>query len=262
AISENARSQYDRVEKLYKTKSISKKSYDQVLAGMKSAAAAELANLAQYEAALQGLKTAKNQLSDTELKAPFDGYINAKYFDIGAVVAPGTPIISMSSNENSKIKINVSEKDLIKIKGIVKSEFLLNNNKYPLKIDTIAKVKGFGKISYPVVFKFNKNIDKDILIDSEGMVQLTFKNPKKNSILIPSLALFEKEGSIMVWAYKEGHIKKKEVSNIIPYDNGMVIVNGINEGEKIVTKGVNNLNDNQKVKLLKEFSETNTGKVL
>lgn len=262
AIAENASSQYKRVDKLYKVKSISKKSYDQVLAEMKSSAAAELASLAQYEASMEGLKAVNNQLSDTELKAPFDGYINAKYFDVGSVVAPGTPVISMSSDKDSKIKINVAEKDLKKIKEVVRSEFLLNNNKYLLEIDTIARVKGFGKISYPVVFKFNKNIDKNILIDSEGIVQLTFKNTKKDSILIPSSALFEKKGTVMVWVYKEGTIKTKIVSNIISYDDGMVIVNGIDPGEKIVTKGVNSLSNNQRVKLLKEFSDTNTGKVL
>lgn len=262
AIAENASSQYERVEKLYKEKSISKKSYDQVLAGMKSSAAAELASLAQYEASLEGLKLAKNKLEDTDLKAPFDGYVNAKYFDVGSVVAPGTPIISMSSDKDSKIRINVAEKDLKKIKNIVRSEFLLNDNKYILDIDTIAKVKGFGKVSYPIVFKFEKSIDKDILIDSEGTVQLTFVNPRKNSILIPSSALFEKKGIIKVWIYKDGTIKTKDVSNVIPYDDGMVIVTGINADEKIVTKGVNSLSDNQKVKLLKEFSDTNTGKVL
>lgn len=262
AIAENASSQYERVEKLYKAKSISKKSYDQVLAGMKSSAASELASLAQYEASLEGLKTAKNRLADTELKAPFDGYINAKYFDVGSVVAPGTPIVSISSDKDSKIKINVAEKDLIKIKEIVRSEFLLKNNKYLLEIDTIAKVKGFGKISYPVVFKFDKNIDKDILIDSEGVVQLTFKNSKKDSILIPSSSLFKRKGAIMIWIYKDGNIETREVSNVIPYDNGMVIVSGIDEGEKIVTKGVNSLSENQKVKLLKEFSDTNNGKIL
>ena len=42
----------------------------------------------------------------------------------------------------------------------------------------------------------------------------------------------------------------------------MVIVTGIKAGEKIVTKGVHELTEGQKVNLLEPFSETNVGDML
>lgn len=262
AIAENTNSQYKRIEKLYKEKSISKKSYDQALGTMKSSASTELAELAQYEVALQELRNAKNQLVDTELKANFDGYINSKYFDVGAVVAPGIPVVSMSSNKNSKVRINVSENDLKKLSLLSEAKFIHNNTEYNLKLNTASKVKGIGKIAYPITFDFSKKIDENIFVDSEGIVQLIFENPKKNTVLIPSKALFGENKKIMVWIYKDNHVTKKVVSNILPYDNGTVIVSGILENERVVTKGVNELFENQEVKLLKGFSETNNGGIL
>lgn len=49
---------------------------------------------------------------------------------------------------------------------------------------------------------------------------------------------------------------------ISPYDRGKVVVDGVEIGEKIVTRGVHELSEGQKVNELQEFTETNVGNVL
>lgn len=260
AVAENAKKQFQRIEKLYKEKAIPKKTYDEVLANKESAAAGELAKFALYQEALQGLENCKNQLEDTDLKAPYDGYINKKFSDAGTVVAPGYPVVSISSIGKTKITIGVSEKDLANLYIGLKAEFLYKNNIYPIEISEIGRVKGTGNLSYPVTFKFLD--ENNIPIDSEGIVKLKFKNNLENGVLISAESIFERNGVPKVWIYENESVSEKNINLIKPYSEGKVLVTGLKNNQKIVSKGVHELSNGQKVKVLESFSTTNIGEVL
>lgn len=263
AVSQNARKQFARVETLYKQKAIPKKTYDEALAGTQATAAAELASLAQYQAAVQGMKNCENQLNDTILKAPYEGYISRKYFDTGAVVDAGLPVVSISSVGNNKVKISVSEEDLSKMKDISQASLLYRGKEYKLTLSDAGQTKGLIKLAYPVVFEFADKTDtENIVTDSEGTVKISFKNDKEKGIIIPIEAVFEKNGAIKVWVYKDNQVSGKDIEIIKPYSEGMILVAGIEEGQKIVTKGVHELIEGQKVNLLEPFSKTNIGDML
>lgn len=260
AISQNAKKQFQRVEKLYREKAIPKKTYDEALAGKESAVAGELAKFALYEEALQGLENCKNQLEDTNLKAPYDGYIHKKFSDAGTVVGAGYPVVSISSIGDNKITIGVSEKDLSKISIGLKAEFLYKGNIYPIEISDIGKVKGTGNLTYPVTFKFLQ--ENNISIDSEGIVRLGFKNSLEDGVLISAESVFERDGIAKVWIYENESVVEKNINLIKPYSDGKILVTGLEDGQKIVSKGVHELSNGQKVKVLEPFSDTNIGEVL
>lgn len=262
AVAVNAREQFKRVETLYREKAVPKKTYDEALAGVKAATAAELANLAQYQAAQQGEINSRNQLEDTLLKAPYSGYISKKFLGTGAVAGAGIPVVAISSLGNSRARISVSEKEMDKMNNISEAVFIHNGKEYKLKLSDVGKVKGTVKLAYPVTFDIEGNT-KNIPSDSNGIVKISFNtNDLDKGILIPAESLFEKKGDIKVWVYKDGQVSEKNVNVIKPYADGMVIVTGIKAGEKIVTKGVHELTEGQKVNLLEPFSETNVGDML
>lgn len=260
AVAENARKQFVRVETLYREKAIPKKSYDEVLAGVKASKAKELATFAVYQEAMQGRINCENQLKDTSLVAPYDGYIKKKFVDVGSVVGAGIPVVSIASVGNHKIKINISENDLEKFNDVKEANFVYNDKKYPLKLEEVGQVKGATNTTYPVTFSFIE--ENNIPIDSQGSVDVTFAEEGKNGILVPCEALFEKDEKVNIWIYKEGQVTSKEVKIIRPYYDGQVIISGASSGEKIVTKGVHELSEGQKVNLLEPFSKTNVGEVL
>ncbi len=262
AVADNARKQFSRVETLYKEKAVPKKTYDEAMAGVKSASAAELANFAQYQAAEQGVSNCRNQLRDTQLTAPYDGYISRKYFTAGAVVNAGMPVVTISSLGNSRVRINVSENDVDKMENISEAWLSYKGTDYKLKLSDVGKVKGTVKLAYPVTFDFENN-GKDISADSDGVVKVSFKNNSQDrGIIISAESLFEKNGEVKVWIYADNQVTGKTVQIIKPYSDGKVIVTGVNAGEKIVTKGVHELTEGQKVNLLEPFSKTNVGDML
>lgn len=260
AVADNARKQYKRVEALYKEKAIPKKSYDEALAGVKSASAGELAMLSQYQEALQGVENCKNQLKDTELKAPYDGYISKKFAGEGSVVAGGIPVVAISSEGSKQVRINISERDINGIEN-GSGEFIFDNKTYKLKVAEIGKVKNIGKMTYPVTFNFDGD-SSQILVDTMGMVKVASDTTGRDEVTVPVEAVFEREGKSRVWIYSNGKVVSKEVEMVAPYDDGKIIISGVSVGEKVVTRGVHELSEEQKVNELQPFTETNVGKVL
>ena len=71
---------------------------------------------AQVEQARASLKLTETQLSYTTLYSPISGVVLVKSGEIGEVVNPGTPILTMADIENVWLKAYIPETDLSKVK--------------------------------------------------------------------------------------------------------------------------------------------------
>ncbi|MFA6877946.1 MAG: efflux RND transporter periplasmic adaptor subunit [Fusobacterium sp.] len=261
AISENTESQFLRIKKLYESKTIPKKIYEEALAQKKSASSSSLAALANYQASKQAVENCKNHIIDSNLKAPFSGYITNKFLGEGAVASPGIPVVALASNTDNKVRINLSEEDLNELSNLEKSIFIYNSKNYPLTIETASKIKGFGNISYPATF-ISKNKTLSLPSNVNGSVKLYIKKKNLNGTAIPIESIFDKDNKTNVWIYENGIVNLKEINVIEPLNSHLVLVNGLKINDQIITKGIHQLSKNEKVKILKTFSKTNIGEML
>jgi HlyD family secretion protein len=76
-------------------------------------ASAAAANLAQARA---NLGLARNAVRETDLVAPYDGYVVAHGPEVGDLVQPGAPVITIGDLEHPYVYVYVSETDLPKVK--------------------------------------------------------------------------------------------------------------------------------------------------
>ncbi|WP_110954164.1 HlyD family secretion protein [Anaerosinus massiliensis] len=58
------------------------------------------------------LEQTQVSLDETEIRAPFDGIITAKYVEIGAMISTGIPIVSIQDPQDNWINIKVAETEL------------------------------------------------------------------------------------------------------------------------------------------------------
>ncbi|MFV0580108.1 MAG: efflux RND transporter periplasmic adaptor subunit [Fusobacterium ulcerans] len=256
ASADNAVLQYNRAEKLYRADAMTKKNFDMVTAQKKAA-------VSLLKEAQQGVENAQNKLKDTELKAPYSGYISRKFVDAGSVVNAGTPVVSLSAEDNPEVTISIASKDIDTLKNAVSFTFVPNDSEekeYQLKLKEIGKNPEFSKLTYPVVFEL-LNAD-GIRMGMSGKVTASVKRNDNSPIIIPASALFEDNGS-KVYIYENGTAKTREVKigNLYP-DGNIIILEGLNKNDKVITAGVNTISDGEKVKLIPEESETNVGNVL
>lgn len=248
AIADNARKQFFRVEKLYNEKAISKKIYDETLSKYKAATAGEMASLSQYEAAILGEKNAKNQLEDTKLKAPYDGYITKVFFYKGANVKAGIPVFYIASQNLNNVRIDVSDLELDKIKKMKSAKFIVGEKEYSLITLSISDVKEFGGVSYPVLFQLPENIS--IPTGTEGKVKIFLENENKK-YKIPVDAVFGEEQNYFLWRVNsENKIEKVKLENLEIFSKDEFLALGVKKEDRVVIRGVNELNEGQEVRVL------------
>lgn len=256
AASDNATFQYNRAEKMYKGGAMSKKNFDMITAQKK-------ATLSMLKEAEQGVAIAINKLKDTQLKAPYDGYISKKFVDSGSVVNAGTPIAVITAEGAPEINISVAGKDIKFLEKLKEAIFVPNDTpekNYKLKLKEIGKNPEFAKITYPAVFEIQDNVD--IRVGSTGKVIVTFSEDTQKDIYIPVTALFEDNGN-KVFVYENGVAIAKNVKiGNLKSDGKIEILEGLKKDDKVITAGVNNIIDGEKVKLLPEPSKTNIGNLM
>ena len=246
AVVQNAEAQFYRAEKLYKGGAMPKKDYDNALMQKNVA-------ISTLKEASAGLENARNTLNDTKIIAPYDGYIDKKIVEVGAVVPEGGPVVSYISNDITDISVNASLKDIEYIKNASDINFKDNSTEkiYTLKIKSIAQNPDSINLTYPVTFTFlNLEKDEKFLSGQTGTVTISVKNNENPEILIPLNALFEDNGS-NVYLFKNGIAVKTAVEiGELRETNKISIVKGLKNGDKVIVAGVSKLVDGDKVKLL------------
>ena len=246
AVVQNAEAQFSRAEKLYKGGAMPKKDYDNALMQKNVA-------ISTLKEASAGLENARNTLNDTKIIAPYDGYIDKKIVEVGAVVPEGGPVVSYISNDITDIFVNASSKDIEYIKNASDINFKDNSTEkiYTLKIKSIAQNPDSINLTYPVTFTFlNLEKDEKFLSGQTGTVTISVKNNGDSEILIPLSALFEDNGS-NVYLFKNGIAVKTAVEiGELRETNKISIVKGLKIGDKVIVAGVSKLVDGDKVKLL------------
>lgn len=244
--------EYERYKELHNKNKIPANSYEKIESG--------------YLMAKTAYENAVNQLNDTELRAPFSGYIHEKKTENYQTVGPGQPIASIIDVSSLEVVISVPENQILNIKESNDNFLEVKNvgvTSLPLSIVSIGeKAKRDGL--YEVKLSFVN--DKKLNISPGMSAEVTmFGKSSKASNTIPSSALFYKENYACVWLYNSNTktISKKEVKVKGILSEGKIeIQEGIGVGDLIVTSGVNSLSEGQSVQPIQKPATTNIGGLL
>ena len=250
-----AKAEYERYRSLFDKESVSKSLFDQMEAN--------------YKLAKASFESARNSLIDTELKAPFSGYINTVFAENFEKVNPGAPIVSLLDVSSYEVKAWIPAQDIGKINS--KTEFICvikNGETYKLKgrIREIGTKSGLTKQSYPISVLVKA--DQRIKIRSGMTADLELIYPcmeKNESFIVPVTSVFSKNNETCVWVFNEQtntvSLKPIEIEEVIS-DKMLSIAEGLKENDYVITAGVHYLHEGQEVKLMSEFSKSNVGNQL
>ena len=249
----NVKSEAERVIALYADSVSTADAYDKARFGLQQIAA-------KYE-------NAQNQLADTKIYAPFNGYVQKRLFDPPTVVAAGMPIVTIVSGGKQEIEINIPASTYIhrnKMESFYASFDFMPNQKVPLRLISIAPKANANQL-YTVRLSIPQDMSPQPSPGMNTMVDMVISDTASGKTEIPSSALFKKDGKSCVWVYnkKDGVIRLRAVSVKQLHTNGKAIIaQGLSDGELVVTAGVHKLTDSQKVKPMADESETNVGGLL
>jgi RND family efflux transporter MFP subunit len=235
---EKAKKDLERYKTLNKEKSVNDAQLEQAIVAFKSSES-------QYI-------TTKRQLEDTRVKSPISGIVTSRNVEVGTYVSTNTPIANIVAISSLKVKVNVAEKDVFKMKTGDKVE--IRTNVYPdLTYTGIIKninSKSDEAHTYPIEIEL-KNSRQNPL--KAGMfVNCTFNSVKNvSSPVIPRIALVGSIKSPQVYVVENNKAKLKNIVIGAIFSDIIQVLNGLEPGEIVVTSGQINLQDNSSVIIVK-----------
>ncbi len=207
---------------------------------------------AKIEEARSEKANAALHLSQTQIRAPFDGVIDRLPYKTGSLINEGTLLTTLSDTKNVFAYFNVSENEYLEY---VKSRGKADNQaaiveleladgsffKHKGKIETMegAFDEGTGSIAFRARFS---NPEKLLKHGSTGTIRLT--NSVDNAILIPQKSAFEIQDKNFVYVLgKDNKIKTRSFTPQSRLGDYYVLKSGLEAGEKIVYEGLQGLKE-------------------
>jgi len=238
---QNAKRDEARYQSSYETGGVTQQQLDQ-------------AKLATRNAKLR-LQASQRKLSDANIKSPINGIVNKRYIEVGAfVTAQGTQLFELVDVSKLKLKVNVNESQVANLKIGDKIDIkssVFPTDKFSGRVTFIA-AKADATLNFPIEIEV-ENTNKNTL--KAGMYgTAVFKFPKQApAIIIPRTSFVGSVSSNQVFIYDKSNNTaklRKVVSGRILGDS-VEILEGLNEGETVITSGQINLAEGTAVSIVK-----------
>lgn len=254
ASAKNAKSLYERYQKLHKDGAIAESELD-------DAKASAEATLNQVISTKKVLDFSQLRVGYTKLYAPSDGYISEISCSTGEILKAGDKTLKFISAKQNIVQVYVPESYIAKI---YKDEPVKIRISYLKEKEFGGKVTEIGVASYKTTITYPVKVS--IINATENIkpgmsAEVTFQlQEKEKRIIVPINAVGEDEKGRYVYILKAD---KKNTGKIIRRNvvlgditaNGIEIKKGLKAGEKVVTAGISNIKEGQIVRL-----ETNKDK--
>lgn len=233
-----AKRQLDNAESLYKNGIASEREYTEAKQNYEKARAAKH----KIEVTLNingGSKT--NEGGTYYLTAPISGYVVEKKVNAGNFIRADLSdnLFTISDLKNVWVLANVFEADIPKVKegyNVKVTTLAYPDKEFDGKVDKISEVLDPTNKALKVRIKLE---NAGMLLKPEMFTKVMVRNKQgEKAISIPKTAVVEENGKIFIVIYKSNcDLKVQEVNIFKTVGDKIYLKEGINIGEKIVTKG-------------------------
>lgn len=220
--------------------------------------------IALFNAAQKQLDKAKRDLTNTRIKAPFNGIISNKNVDIGQFVSRGEKLFRLSSTEKAEVRLPINAQN---IKHLAPELFNSTINSL-IKLSANIAQKRISRIADNA--RIEGNIDADtrvFYITAEIDDPYSLKPKNSNSPPLPAGLFVDAELSAQpikkavridrklvsndskVYIYIDGHIKKQPISIGFHEKYHVIVTEGLSNGDLIVTSSLSIMYDGMPVEI-------------
>ena len=210
-----------------------------------------------FEAAELGYKVRKSNYQNVEentiLRSPVTGYVTARNFDVGDMFAMSAPLFTVQQVTPVKLLVGISESEYTKVK---------KGDTVTLTVDAIPGRTFRGKIDrlYPVIDAATHTFKAEVVVDNQNRVlrpgmyaRVTVNFGSRSSVVVPDQALVKQEGTGTRFIFvlqEDGTVKYLPVKTGRHMGTEYEILEGLQDGWKVVVKGQAALRDGVKVNVL------------
>jgi RND family efflux transporter MFP subunit len=239
ATYETAKKNFERYEKASESDGVSKMQYDSYWQ--------------QYKDAESQLKQLDKNIRLSKLTAPFSGTITLKDVEIGTVVDKKSNIGRLTDLSQMKLEIAVPENEITLFgEG---EQIAIETDIYPTqtltgKIDYVAdRADDSHNYTVKVLLKNNKNAELKAGMYGRAIVS---KDLHKATLVVPRSALLGSAKNPQVYVIDNGIAMLREIHTGGSNGVEVEVIDGLKQGEQVVTNGQINLSNGSKVEVAKQ----------
>jgi RND family efflux transporter MFP subunit len=242
---ENARQNFERIEKLYEADAISQKDFDAAQNGVKTAEVA-------VEQASAGMAQVMTQVNNCTITSPINGILGSINLSLGDMASPASPAAVVTDTSRLEIEVLVSESEVSYITPGSEVEVrvkAVGDQKFKGAIANVATVADPMKRNYAV----KVSLDNPDNVIKSGMFAEVIASTinKDDAVCVPQSAIVPKGATTVVYVVdKDNRAREKQVTVGIENTTIVELTDGIQPGEKVITKGNTLVNEGTLVRVV------------
>lgn len=245
----NSDSNYSRVKELYENTNASRNDLDSARANAESAQA-------QVRSARKSLEIAQLDRSYTRLDAASDCTVASLDVEINENVSVGNPVATVNCGAGVEVRLSVPESLIGGLEQGTPADVKFNalpDRALGGRITEVGIPAGGNAATFPVVVALDE-ADRAVRPGMAAEVTFEFRSAATNSMFVPAAALINDERGTFVFVAQpaadgKATIVRKDVQVGELTASGIEILNGLAEGDRVVTAGTSVIRASQTVLL-------------
>ena len=234
ALFDQAQDRFERAEKLFEKRSITKEQHIDAVAG-RDVAEARLAS-------------AQLRLEKSEVKAPWTGHVSARKAEVGDYAGPGQPLLELVAMDRLKVQAPASASDVPYLK--VGIPVVVRVDVYPGEIFEGEVVRMGAELdpstrTLEVVAEI-ENDDLRLRPGLFGRMELE-RRVHSDALLVPLTAVVDFESRKVVYVVVDGVAQLREVTLGPVVGNRVLVAQGLDAGDRYIVAGLQQVADGQRV---------------
>ena len=206
------------------------------------------------------LELAQLKLERCEIKASFDGVINKRYIQLGALLSAGSNVVDVLDTQKVRVNIYIPEGDVLAVSNLDEAEISLtqNDNKvYQGKKIFLSQQPNDNAQAYLMQFEVD---NKDGLLRPGMFVEgRIVKRVSKEAYMLPAFSVIAQGTKAYCYVAEDGVARKREIKTGILKGDMVEIVSGIGSAEKVIVKGQRQLNEGDLINIVNRGSSNTAG---
>ena len=208
-----------------------------------------------YDALRRNLATLNQQRALYNVVAPFGGSVDEVVPKLGEVVAPGSPVVRLTSSTGGKILADVSEAYGTSIKAGDKALVTipdLGGEELPATVRVVSRAINATSRTFTVELRLNSAKAADLRPNMVATVRILNYNRPNATVIPVDLVQKDEQNSYVYVIGQEGSrsvAKKRIIKTGNTYNGKVEVTSGLTATDKVISAGYQNLNEGQVVSL-------------
>ena len=208
---------------------------------------------ASIQASEASMKLADRQLRDTEIRAPFDGYVEKRLVNLGELVKTQTPVMAIVRVDPLKVIAEIPEKMAPWIRD--GQPVQLHVDAYPERVftGTVSRISPAVNTATRA-FPFEALVpNKDAVLKPGTFSRVHIESGKVDDVLtLPYSALQYRYGVNRVFVIEGDKLAARELKVGDRVGDRIEIISGVQAGERVAANDIDKLADGMKVTVAKK----------